>query len=228
MLAGLVIGLIVGVAVVVGVVMYLSKSSTPFTNMEKTARKPSASASESPTEMLAPGTSIASAPRAEAVPPAAPAPAAPAADAATPPSAAVSAPAPQAASQPGRQPAPHAGKPVDGKNGQRFDFYKILPGQVDPVPSTDSSNQAEPSAASVSKKAWLQLGAFQNQDDADNLKAKLALLGIEAKIQSLTIQGKGMVHRVRVGPLLRQEDVDRLRLQLRQNGINAVVVKIDN
>jgi len=227
MLAGLVIGLIIGVAVVVGVVMYLSKSSTPFTNMEKTGRKASAPAAAAATEMLAPGTTIASVPRAEATAPAVP-PApqvAPAEPAATP---AAPVPQPQVASQPGRQTPPHPARPGDGKNGQRFDFYKILPGQVDAVPSTDSSNQAEPSAASVAKKAWLQLGAFQNQDDADNLKAKLALLGIEAKIQSLTIQGKGMVHRVRVGPLLRQEDVDRVRLQLRQNGINAVVVKIDN
>jgi cell division protein FtsN len=61
----------------------------------------------------------------------------------------------------------------------------------------------------------------------DNLKAKLALLGVEAKIQSVSIPDKGMVHRVRVGPLSKQEDVDRVRAQLKQDGINAAVVKAE-
>jgi cell division protein FtsN len=36
-----------------------------------------------------------------------------------------------------------------------------------------------------------------------------------------------MVHRVRVGPLSKQEDVDRVRAQLKQDGINAAVVKAE-
>jgi len=60
------------------------------------------------------------------------------------------------------------------------------------------------------------------------MKAKLAMVGVEAKIQSLTLAGKGMVHRVRVGPFARQEDLDRMRGQLKADGINANVVKLDN
>ena len=73
----------------------------------------------------------------------------------------------------------------------------------------------------------MQLGSFQNQDEADNLKAKLALLGVEAKIQSVTVPEKGLVHRVRVGPYSRQDEVDRVKAQLKQDGIGATVVKAE-
>ena len=226
MMAGIIIGLIVGVAVAVGLAMYLNRSPAPF--QAKGERKPEA-ASQAPTELLAPGTRISDA--ASATAPTAPAVAPQQPKQATLDSDTVALPPPAA-------PAPHEAKPKPAapatpqaksdKNDQRFDFYKILPGQVDAVTSDAKSNRAaEPSASAPAKKVYLQLGAFQNQDDADNLKAKLALLGVEAKIQSVNVPDKGMVHRVRVGPLSRQDEVDRVRAQLKQDGINANVVKAE-
>jgi cell division protein FtsN len=97
---------------------------------------------------------------------------------------------------------PAAAPAATAKDEQRFDFYKILPGQVDAVPADGKAagKDREPSAAAPAKKVYLQLGSFQNENEADNLKAKLALLGVEAKIQSVSIPDKGMVHRVRIGP----------------------------
>ncbi|KUM04011.1 SPOR domain-containing protein [Chromobacterium subtsugae] len=224
MMAGIIIGLIVGVAVAVGLAMYLNRSPAPF--QAKGERKPEA-ASQAPTELLAPGTRISDAASATA-----PAAAQPQPKQATLDSDTVALPPPAAPA-----PAPHEAKPKaapagqqakSDKNDQRFDFYKILPGQVDAVTSdAKGSRAAEPSASAPAKKVYLQLGAFQNQDDADNLKAKLALLGVEAKIQSVNVPDKGMVHRVRVGPLSRQDEVDRVRAQLKQDGINANVVKAE-
>ena len=228
MMVGVVIGLIVGIAVAVGLAMYLNRSSTPFASSDKGGQKNAQTTP--PAEVLAPGTKIADATPAPAQPAATPAPAAvesrpvtaPLPTPAAPPSVAATPAKPPVAAKPAA--AAHA-----GKDDHRFDFYKILPGQVDAVPadSAATGRQKEPSAAAPAKRVYLQLGAFQNQDDADNLKAKLALLGVEAKIQSISVPDKGMVHRVRVGPLNRQDDVDRMRAQLRQDGVNAVVVKAE-
>ncbi|KMN81758.1 SPOR domain-containing protein [Chromobacterium alkanivorans] len=216
MVAGIVIGLIVGVAVAVGLAMYLNKSSTPFSNLEKLDRK-AAGASAPPTELLAPGTRLADAASETA---AVPAPAAKPAQ--EPPSA----PPPMPAETPAKPAATAPAAKDAGKDEQRFDFYKILPGQVDAVPGKNGK-AAEPSAQQAAKKVYLQLGSFQNQDEADNLKAKLALLGVEAKIQSVTVPEKGLVHRVRVGPYSRQDEVDRVKAQLKQDGIGATVVKAE-
>jgi len=51
-------------------------------------------------------------------------------------------------------------------------------------------------------------------------------MGVEAKIQSLTLADKGLVHRVRIGPFERQEDVDALKARLRQEGVDASVIKL--
>lgn len=216
---GVIIGLIVGVAAVVGVVMYFSRAATPFSNMQKMERSASAAAGTTQPQLLEPGTSISSSSAATGMVEAPPPPAT---------NRAASAPA-------GVQPAvtgaaPQKAKPATAaparsdKDSQRFDFYKILPGQVDAVTADNppSSSDSRPDSGAA-KKPYLQLGAFQNQDDADNLKAKLALLGIEATIQSVSVPGKGMLHRVRVGPFPRQEDVDRVKAQLKQNGISNVV-----
>ncbi|POZ63863.1 SPOR domain-containing protein [Chromobacterium alticapitis] len=223
MMAGLIMGLIIGVAVAVGLAMYLNRSPAPF--QAKNERK--AETSQPPTELLAPGTKIA----AEQAAPPASAPAQPQAHATLDSTESIPLPPPAAPQEvkPKPAPQPHAAAPAkSGKDDQRFDFYKILPGQVDAVTSDAKAGRSgEPSAAAPAKRVYLQLGSFQNQDEADNLKAKLALLGVEAKIQSVTVPDKGMVHRVRVGPLERTEDVDRLRAQLKQSGIAANVVKAE-
>ena len=225
---GVIIGLIVGVAAVVGVVMYFSRQGTPFTNLQKMERPASDAAASEPssTQMLAPGIALsdASSPASQQSgngPVAAPPPPAQAAGQQP----AAQAPAPSAATTPATtaaKPKPQQPAAKNGSDGQRFDFYKILPGQVDAVPNDDrSASVSSHSDSSAPKKPYLQLGAFQNQDDADNLKAKLALAGIEATIQTVDVPGKGLVHRVRIGPFPHQEDIDRVRAQLRQNGIDV-------
>lgn len=112
---------------------------------------------------------------------------------------------------------------------QSYDFYKILPGTEDP--SLSAPPQPAPAAKPVEEKpvsappAWFQVGAFQNESDADNLKAKLALIGVEASIQTTNLPDKGVWHRVRVGPLKAPDDIDKMRQTLRQNGIEANLIQ---
>ena len=100
-----------------------------------------------------------------------------------------------------------------------FDFYKVLP--------SDRPSELPPATAprAPAPRYYLQAGAFRNPADADNLKAQLALLGVEAMIQTSDVPGKGVFHRVRVGPYQAMSDVDRTRSLLTQNNIPATVVK---
>jgi cell division protein FtsN len=116
-------------------------------------------------------------------------------------------------------------KGADGK--PRFDFYKILPGTEEPVTDQQLRDaQQKPSTIPVREAFFLQAGAFQNAPDADNLKARLALLGVEASIQTTTLPDKGVWHRVRVGPYIAIDDLNRARETLKQNGIETTLIKV--
>ena len=109
--------------------------------------------------------------------------------------------------------------PATPETAPSFDFYKVLPG--------DAPGELPPSAAPAAPtpRYYLQAGAFQNPNDADNLKAQLAMLGVEAVIQTGEVTDKGVFHRVRVGPFNAMDDVNRTRSLLTQNNIPATLVK---
>jgi cell division protein FtsN len=122
------------------------------------------------------------------------------------------------------QPSQPASQPAS--EGERYDFYKMLQGNEKPeVRATPSPRPQVASQAAQRTGAFLQVGAFQREEDADNLKAKLALLGIEARIHTTEIPEKGLWHRVRVGPFNGAAELDRMRDTLKQNGIDSAVVK---
>jgi cell division protein FtsN len=109
----------------------------------------------------------------------------------------------------------------------RFDFYKILPGTEEPVTEQQFKEaQQKPSTMQAQEAFFLQAGAFQNVPDADNLKARLALLGMEASIQTTALPDKGVWHRVRVGPYTAIEDLNRARNTLKQNGVETTLIKV--
>jgi cell division protein FtsN len=72
------------------------------------------------------------------------------------------------------------------------------------------------------------VGAFATEEDADNMKAKLALLGFEAQVQTATIPNKGILHRVRVGPLDNLDQINKSKTELSSNGFKADLIKVDN
>lgn len=110
--------------------------------------------------------------------------------------------------------------PVEAPPAPDYDFYKVLPGETPIAPP-------EPPVVEKPKPAryYLQAGAFQDADEADNLKAQLALLGIEAQIQTSVVPEKGVVHRVRIGPFKAMDAVNNTRALLIQNNIDSDLVK---
>ncbi|MEW6314202.1 MAG: SPOR domain-containing protein [Pseudomonadota bacterium] len=103
----------------------------------------------------------------------------------------------------------------------RFDFYKILPGTEERAAEPNKPGQPQ-----LRENVFLQAGAFQNAADADNLKAHLALLGLEASIQTTALPDKGVWHRVRLGPFAKAEDIEHTRTTLKQAGIEPVLLKV--
>ncbi len=135
---------------------------------------------------------------------------------------------------PNSVPAPLPGKPGDTpRQKQPLEFYDILEGkrQADPAAAnirvtptapaaTDSAAAAKPAPA-----LYLQAGAFQQIQDADNLKAKLALMGFDASVQPFTVADKGTLQRVRIGPFNSPEEMNRARNILVQAGVQTTPVK---
>lgn len=90
--------------------------------------------------------------------------------------------------------------------------------------SIQRTKQTEP-VHIATETYYLQVGSFRNNADADNLKAKLALLGVIASVQSADLSEKGIWYRVRVGPFTQKPRVDQVHHTLRENGIEAQFIK---
>lgn len=101
-----------------------------------------------------------------------------------------------------------------------FDFYKILPSKDNPAPDAGAGKTSAPDIM-----YFVQAGAFPNAEDADNLKARLALMGFEAAIQATDIPDKGTWHRVRLGPY-KLDEANKTKDTLEQNKITASLIKI--
>jgi cell division protein FtsN len=111
----------------------------------------------------------------------------------------------------------------------RFDFYTILPGSESKVSVEEESKIVEEAPQpEVQKSYFLQVGAFQTGEEADNMKATLALQGFEAVVQTATIPEKGVWHRVRVGPLKSLDQINQTKESLLANGFKADLIKVNN
>lgn len=117
-------------------------------------------------------------------------------------------------------------KPDGKKSKQRFDFYTILPEMEVVVPDVrNKAGQTTP----IDKPGtyFLQAGSFRSFAEADNLKAQLALLGVESKIDTVTVNNTDTWHRVRVGPYQDLRELNKIRTRLLNNNISAILLKIN-
>ena len=112
----------------------------------------------------------------------------------------------------------------------KFDFYKILPGTEETVSEKDLKARAAAAAKGqqdASKDVYfIQAGSFQNPADADNQKARLAILGFESSVEPASLPDKGTWYRVRMGPYRKVEEINRVRQMLAQNNIDASLFKV--
>lgn len=208
-LLGLIIGLIIGLAIAVIVALGITKTSLPFTNKNgaQPAAEPSAGQISDPNKPLYGNKAAAK----EAAKDFVKEPEA-AAPVQIQPEAKVVIPAPKS------EPKPEAR--VDSKLENKAPVVEKSiaekPKAADAVPKTD--------AVDDKFTYFLQAGAFREQADAENAKAKLALLGVEARI-SERASDNGTLYRVRVGPFGQLETMNRMRSKLSENGVDVAVVR---
>ncbi|MCG8379686.1 MAG: SPOR domain-containing protein [Proteobacteria bacterium] len=109
----------------------------------------------------------------------------------------------------------------------QFDFYKILPNKEVNISEWESIEE-ETTDDSADKPVMfvLQVGSFKEFDAADEIKAKLALMGVTADIQRVVINGQDVRHRVRIGPYKNTNKLQQTRDRLLANDLDFMLLKL--
>ena len=120
-------------------------------------------------------------------------------------------------------------KTADPPAKRSFDFYTLLPELEIIIPQEETSLSDEQPAQQATLPTHkggylLQAGSFKSFNDADSLKARLALLGIEANVQSVDVNNTRW-HRVRVGPSKDRQALEQIRMRLRTHQIDTILMQ---
>ncbi|MFA5940505.1 MAG: SPOR domain-containing protein [Sinimarinibacterium sp.] len=119
--------------------------------------------------------------------------------------------------------------PLPPKEKARFTFYEILRDQEVVLPKEQAQASAPPGAppAAVGEGSFvIQVASYRAQAEAERQKAGLALIGIESRIETVTIDGKDTYYRVRIGPDANWPRVQSTMARLDENGIDALLIKL--
>lgn len=135
----------------------------------------------------------------------------------------VPAPAPVASSERAEAETPEP----EVQSGRRFDFYDMLPNFEVIIPEQEPDVRKDLGKVPVEKPGIyvLQAGSFIEFSDADRRRAQLALLGVESRIQRVSIDDK-TYHRVRIGPTRDLDQLNMLRARLRQAEIDVLRIRL--
>jgi cell division protein FtsN len=132
----------------------------------------------------------------------------------------------------GPRPDPHRSAPTDpataGVTGEKYDFYEMLPNFEVVVPEKEKDVKRDPPATAEIERQGvyvLQAGSYRNEADADRVRAQLAMQGIDAKVQRVAVDAD-VWHRVRIGPITKLEELNKLRKQLQAADVDAIVIRI--
>ncbi|SFU75037.1 cell division protein FtsN [Paenacidovorax caeni] len=209
-IVGFIFGLIVGLGVALAVVVYVMKVPVPFITKgglrgpEQDAAEAEKNRNWNPNHMLA----------------GKPAPARPAEPAAPAASEAV-APTPSKVAEP-KPDAKDAAKDAVAKNAKDKDANKPA-ASADPL--GDFAKAKASTATAEPFEYFVQAGAFNTQQDADAQRAKLAMLGWEARVSEREQNGRAYF-RVRVGPFAKRDDAEQLKDKLKGAGVESTLVRV--
>ncbi len=109
----------------------------------------------------------------------------------------------------------------------RFDFYTILPDKEVVVPEYEIKTRTREERVGKAKetKYIMQAGSFKVFKEADELRAKLALMGIESKVEKAKV-GSVTWNRVKMGPYTQLNSVNTIKSRLKKNGIDVIVTEV--
>lgn len=196
---GLIVGLLIGLALALAVALYVTKVPVPFVNKvpQRTAEQDAAETEKNKNwdPNAGLGQKPGQKPPTPASAPTAAVPAAPAAPAAPPVAAAPKASAAAGARDPAAILAAREGAAVK------------------PTPAADPFNY------------FVQAGAFARPEDAEQQRAKLAIMGYEAKVTEREQSGR-TVYRVRIGPFQAKDAADGAKEKLASAGVDSALVRV--
>ena len=134
---------------------------------------------------------------------------------------------PEASSRAGRNARASAEEEPAEESGRKYDFYQMLPKFEVVVPEREKAEAPDARPAPIERPGAyvLQAGSYRNFADADRVRAQLALLGVESKIQRVSVDNDTW-HRVRIGPIEDLKELNRTRDRLRQADIEALVIRV--
>lgn len=200
-LVGIVIGIVIGLAAALAVAVYVTKVPVPFLsrNQGRTAEQDAAESKKN--KDWDPNAPLYGKNPAKTLPPA------------SGPAAAGSAPVPPpAVAGPSDRPA----APAVGTTGKGASATDPL---GDFAAAKASSGTPDPFLY------FVQTGAFRSQEDAEAQRAKLSLMGVEARVTEREQSGR-TVYRVRVGPFDKKDDADRNKARLEAGGVETALVRV--
>lgn len=196
-IVGIIIGVVLGLAAALAVAVYVTKVPIPFLNRGQSRTAEQDAAEIRKNRDWDPNAPLYGRNPAKPMPPAP----------------GVVAPAPPVATIP----APATARPAPAAKGK--------------APATDalgdlaSARSASPSSATDPFFYFVQAGAFRTAEDAEAQRAKLSLMGIEARVTEREQSGR-QVFRVRVGPFDKKEEADRQKEKLEAGGVETALVRV--
>ena len=213
-LLGFVLGLVIGLTVALGVAMYVTKVPMPFSNKNQTRSADQDAVEAQKNKDWNPNGALQSKPAAPAVPP----------DAAAAPNTGAAGGAATAGTPGPTGPTGSTGATPPAAN-MPAPAVTADPPLAAPAPAATPQPATKAAASSDPFTYFVQAGAFKSAADADAQKAKLSMMGIEAKVSEREQAGRA-IFRVRSGPFDDKEQAEKIKSRLDASGMDAALVRV--
>ncbi|MEN9721800.1 MAG: hypothetical protein RIT13_2505 [Pseudomonadota bacterium] len=204
-LLGFVLGLVIGLIIALGVAMYVTKVPMPFSNKNQSRSADQDAVEAEKNKDWNPNGAIQSKPATPEAP----------ADATTANPAAATAGVPN----------PGAGAPTPAVTADPLAAAASAPAASAPPPAATPQAANKAPATNDPFTYFVQAGAFKSAADADAQKAKLSMMGIEAKVSEREQAGRA-IFRVRSGPFDDKDQAEKIKARLDANGMDAALVRV--
>ncbi len=114
----------------------------------------------------------------------------------------------------------------DQEGAQRFEFFDSLPAAEVPT-DTEPYKTLTPGGYVAPSEYLVQAGSFHDEDDANRLRARLMLTGMDADVAINTLANEQEVwHRVVVGPFSSREDAEKMAASLKEHEVSPILLEV--
>lgn len=112
-------------------------------------------------------------------------------------------------------------------SAKSYAFYDMLPKFEVVVPEKEKDVRPDIKSVPETRRGTyvLQAGSYKNFADADRVRAQLALQGVESRVQKVSVDNDTW-HRIRIGPISKLDELNRLRQILRKADVDVLVIRV--